>query len=89
MEILDDGGVYHRLVFVAGADGGSLRIMNHPSLTWFDDSLRVVQVCVHGLPQPPEIREDERRLVVRQGDVSIDLSYARLTVEGDRFIVEL
>ncbi len=89
MEILDDGGVYHRLVFVAGADGGSLRIMNHPSLTWFDGSLRVVRVCVHGLQLPPEIREDARRLVVRQGDVSIELSYARLTVEGDRFIVEM
>jgi len=89
MEILADGGVYHRLVFVAVTDGSSLRIMNHPSLTWFDDSLRVVRVCVHGLPQLPEIREGERRLVVRQGDVSIELSYARLTVEGDRFIVEM
>jgi len=89
MEILADGGVYHRLVFIAGADGDSLRIMNHPSLTWFDGSLRVVRVCVYGLAQPPEIREDERRLVVRQGDVSIELSYARLTVAGDRFIVEM
>jgi len=89
MEIMADGGVYHRQVFIAGADGASLRIMSQARLPWFDGSLRVVRVCVHGLPQPPEVREDEQRLVVRQGDVSIELKYTRITVEGDRFLIEM
>ncbi len=89
MEILADGGVYYRLVFVAGADGSSLRIHEPSQPDLVRRLARVVRVCVHGLPQPPEIREGEKAaLVVRQGTCP-SVAFARLTVEGDRFIVEI
>jgi len=89
MEILDDGGVYHRLVFSAGNESGSLRIMDHPCLTWFDNSLRVTRLLINGLKQAPEIIEGEKKMIMRYNSISIELQYSRLILNNTLYIVDL
>ena len=85
MEILDDGGVYHRFVFAAGHEGGSLRIMDHPCLTWFNDSFRVIRLSVNGLKQAPEIIDGEKKLVVKEDGLTIELKYARVSLDNNLY----
>ncbi len=89
MEILADGGVYHRAVFSAGNESGSLRVMNHPCLTWFNDEFRVIKLMITGLKRAPEIIETENRLVLRDGGISVELEYSRLSTNDTHYIIEL
>ncbi len=58
MEILEDGGVYHRMVFSAAGESGSLRIMNQPCLTYFDPGCRLTRLIISGLKAAPEIMDN-------------------------------
>ena len=89
MEILDDGGVYHRLVFMAGNARGNLRIMNHPCLTWFNDSFRVTRLMINGLKQAPEIIEGEKKLIIKENSISIEINYSKLSIDKNRTIIDL
>ena len=89
IEIMDDRSVYHRLIFSAGNDAGSLRIMNHPCITGFDNSLRVTRVLIHGLEKEPEINEPGKTVKVRQGGSTIELKYTRATKTGSSYMFEL
>ena len=89
MEILDDGGVYHRLIFMAGNESGNLRIMNHPCITWFNDSYRITRLMINGLKQAPEIIESEKKLIIKDNSISIELNYLRLSIDKTRYNVDL
>lgn len=89
MEILDDGGVYHRLVFMAGNARGNLRIMNHPCLTWFNDSFRVTRLMINGLKQAPEIIEGEKKLIIKENSISIEINYSKLSIDKKRTVIDL
>jgi len=89
MEILDDGGVYHRLVFMAGNASGNLRILNHPCVTWFNDAFRLTRLMVNGLKQAPEICDGERKVIIKTPSVSIALHYSRVRVDKNRYIFDL
>ena len=89
MEILDDGGVYHRVIFAAGNDLGSLRIQNRPCLAYFNDSSRVTRLLVNGLKEAPEIIEGERKVIMKSDGVSIELKYSRMSLNKTLFIFEL
>jgi len=89
IEILDDGTVYHRLIFSAGNDAGSLRIMHHPCITGFDNSLRVTRVLIHGLEKEPEINEPGKTVKMKEGSSTVELKYARVTKTGLSWIIEL
>ena len=89
METLDDGGVYHRLVFMAGNERGNLRIMNHPCLTWFNNSLQVTRLMINGLKQAPEMIEGEKKLIIKENNFSIELHYTRLRIDNTRYSVDL
>jgi hypothetical protein len=89
MEILDDGSVYHRVIFAAGNDRGSLRIQNHPCLTWFNDSARVTRLLINGLKQAPEIIEGEKKVIMKSNGVSIELKYSRMSFNKTLYIFEL
>lgn len=89
IEILDDGSVYHRLIFSAGNENGTMRIMNQPCITWFDSSLRINKVELNGLKESPEIIEKENRVVIRNNNISIDLKYSKMSLNGSLYIFEL
>ena len=89
IEILDDGTVYHRLIFSAGNDAGTLRIMNHPCITGFDNSLRVTRVLIHGLDKEPEINETGKIIKFMEDGCMVDLRYTRVTRTGLSWQFEL
>ncbi len=89
MEILDDGGVYHRVIFSAGNESGNLRIMNHPCITWFNDVYRITRLMINGLKQVPEIIEDEKKLIIKENGISIEINYSGLNIDKDLYIVDL
>jgi hypothetical protein len=89
IEILDDGSVYHRLIFSAGNDAGTLRVMNQPCITRFDDSLQIVELMLNGLEESPEINENENRIQLKNNNISIDLKYTKISVDNSLYSVEL
>lgn len=89
IEILDDGGVYHRLVFMAGNESGTLSIRNQPCITWFNNSYRITKLMLNGLQNKPEIRESENELIINEKGISIRLNYSGVSIDSNRFIVEL
>jgi len=89
MENLDDGGIYHRVLFAAGNESGSLRIQNHPCLTWFNDSARMTRLLINGLKKAPEIIESEKKMIVKEDGMTIELRYARVSLENGLYRFEL
>jgi len=89
IEILDNRGVYHRIFFSAGNESGSLRIMNHPCITWFDDAYRISRLMINGLNQAPEIIDSEKKLVIKDNGISIELNYSELSIDKTFFTVDL
>ncbi|MBN1388593.1 MAG: hypothetical protein JW965_09120 [Bacteroidales bacterium] len=89
IEILDDRGVYHRIFFSAGNESGNLRIMNHPCITWFNDSYQITRLMINGLKRAPEIIEGEKKLIIKENGISIELNYSELSIGENRYIVEM
>jgi len=89
IEILDDRSVYHRVIFAAGNEAGSLRMRDHPCITGFDNSLRVTNIQIHGLSKGPEINETEKTVKLSDGSSTLDLKYSRINVNGSLFEIEL
>lgn len=89
IEILDNGGVYHRLIFMAGNESGNLRIRNHPCITWFNNAYRITKLMVNGLEQEPEVNENEKKLTIEENGVSIELKYSEIKRDKNRFVVDL
>ncbi|MCJ7820766.1 MAG: hypothetical protein MUP53_06150, partial [Bacteroidales bacterium] len=89
IEILDDGSVYHRLIFSAGNDAGTLRVMNQPCITRFDNSLQIVELILNGLKESPEIIENENRILIKNNNISIDLKYTKISVDKSLYSIEL
>jgi ketosteroid isomerase-like protein len=89
IELLEDGAVFHRTSFAAGNETGSLRIANHPCLTWFDDTLRATRLVVNGLKQAPEILEGEKKLILKVDGISVELPFAAISVKDSIYRVKL
>ncbi len=89
IEILEDGSVFHRLIFSAGNEAGSLRIMHQPCITWFDNSLRIIRLVVNGLAESPQSIENEKKIVIRNNNISIELKYSKMSINGSVFILDL
>ncbi|MCX6227004.1 MAG: hypothetical protein NTV01_20025, partial [Bacteroidia bacterium] len=89
IEILEDGSVYHRLIFSAGNEAGSLRIMNHPCITWFNNSLQIEKLVVNGLDVSPEIFENENKIVIKMNNISVGLKYSKMSINGSLYSIQL
>ncbi|MFA6127259.1 MAG: hypothetical protein WC699_08150 [Bacteroidales bacterium] len=89
IEILDDGSVFHRLIFSAGNASGSLRIMNQPCITWFDNALRIEKLVLNGLKEAPEINENENKLIIRNTNITLELKYLKISQNGSVYSIEL
>jgi hypothetical protein len=89
IEILEDRRVYHRLIFSAGNEAGSLRIRDLPCLSGFNNTLGVTTIQIHGLSKEPEINEKEKRIKIIDGSSSLDLKYSTITIDRSLCKVEL
>ncbi|MBE0676822.1 MAG: hypothetical protein IH591_19360 [Bacteroidales bacterium] len=88
-EILDNGSLYHRLIFSAGNEAGSLRVMNQPCMTWFDRMLGVERVVINGIKDMPEVIGEKKRIVLKNNNITIDLGYTNLMIDDSLIRVEL
>jgi hypothetical protein len=89
IEIIEPGSVFHRLIFSAGNEAGSLRIMHQPCITWFDNSLRIQKILLNGLKEAPRVTDNEKKIIFRDSNISIDLNYSKLTTDGLVYKVEI
>jgi len=44
---------------------------------------------INGLKQAPEIIEGEKRLILKDDNISIEINYSRLSIDKNRYIVDL
>lgn len=89
IEILDDGGVYHRLIFMAGNERGSIIIRSHPCITWFNSAYRITKIMIKGLQQTPEIIEVGKKLIIKENGISIEINYEGLRIDNTRYFVDM
>ncbi len=89
IELLPDRVVFHRLIFSAANQKGSIRVLNHPCITYFDESFRLVKLCIYGLPEAPEVITEEKKLIIKYRDISLELNYTELKAEGNVYHVSI
>jgi len=44
---------------------------------------------INGLKQAPEIIEGEKKLILKDDNISIEINYSRLSIDKNRYIVDL
>ncbi len=89
MEILEDGGVYHRMVFSAAGESGSLRIMDQSCLTYFDPGCRLTRLIITGLKTAPEIADNEMVVRITGDGVDLELKYMTAVERGGVYTIKL
>ena len=88
-EILPDRAVFHRLIFSAANQKGTIRIFNHPCITWFDESFRLIKLTIYGLPEAPEVIPEEKKLILKYRDISLELNYSELEAEDTAYHISI
>ena len=89
IEILPERTVFHRVIFSAANQEGNIRVLNHPSITIFDESFRLVKLNLFGLQEAPEVNDEKKKIILKYGDISMDLNYSELKIEGTGYHVTL
>ena len=89
IEILPENAVFHRLIFSAANQTGSIRILNHPCITFFDESFRLIKLSLYGLQEAPEVIPGEKKLILKYRDISLELNYTELKTDGSDYHVSL
>jgi len=89
IETLPDRGVFHKEMFSAVGERGSLKVLGQSCITYLDDSLRVVRLVITGVRTAPQIDEKERTFKLASDKVTIELRFSRIACARDGFIVEL
>ena len=89
IETLPGLAVFHRKIFSAANEKGSMRILNHPCITGFDGSFRLFKIEICGLKEAPRVIPEEKKLVLKYDDISLEVVYSELKVEGDSYSVSL
>jgi hypothetical protein len=89
IEILPERLVFHRVIFSAANRKGSIRIFNHPCITGFDESYRLVNLIIHGLPELPVVNPEEKKLTFRYESITLELNYAELRKDDSGFFLTL
>jgi hypothetical protein len=89
IEILPERAVFHRMIFSAANQKGSIRIFNHPCITGFDESYRLVNLIIYGLPGLPVANPEEKKLTFRYEGTTLELNYAELRQDDSGFFLTL
>ena len=89
IEIFPERTVFHRVIFSAANQKGSIRIFNHPCITGFDESYRLVNLIINGLPELPVANPEEKKLTFRYEGITLELNYAELRQDDSGFFLTL
>ncbi len=89
IEILPDGAVFHRVIFSAASERGNIRILNHPCITFFDESYRLVKLIIYGLHEAPEEIRAEKKLILKNGNITLEMNYSELRVKGTDYFLSI
>lgn len=89
MEIMPERAVFHRVIFSAANQKGNIRIFNHPCITGFDDSYRLVKLILNGIPVTPDVNREEKKLTLKYEGIIVDLNYAELRTEDSCYFLTL
>jgi hypothetical protein len=89
IEILPERAIFHRVIFSAANQKGSIRIFNHPCITGFDESYRLVNLIIYGLPGLPVANPEEKKLTFRYEGTTLELNYAELRQDDSGFFLTL
>jgi len=87
--ILEDGSLYHSLIFSAGNEAGNLKVANQPCMTWFDNRLGIERIIINGIEEMPEFIGSEKRIVLRNNNIVLDLKYSSMMMEDSIIRIEL
>jgi hypothetical protein len=87
IEILSDGAVFHRVIFSAANERGSIRILNHPCITFFNESYRMIKLIIYGLHEAPEEIRNEKRIILQSGNITLELNYSEMKVNGSDYFI--
>ena len=87
IEILSDGAVFHRVIFSAANERGSIRILNHPCITFFNESYRMIKLIIYGLHEAPEEIRNEKRIILKSGNITLELNYSEMKVNGSDYFI--
>jgi len=83
IEMTDDGGVYHRLIFSGANQRGSIRIMNHPCVTYFNNSFQLSTISLTGLRMRPVIDHETKKCTLKYDEIDIALDFSEVTESGE------
>jgi hypothetical protein len=89
IEILTDRVVFHRVIFSAANQKGNIRIFNHPCITGFDESYRLVKLVLNGIPVAPEVNHEEKKLILKHEGITLELNYTEITTDDSGYYVKL
>jgi hypothetical protein len=89
IEILPERTVFHRVIFSAANQKGNIRIFNHPCITGFDDSYRLVKLIIYGLPVLPVANPEEKKLIFKYEGITLELNYAELRTDDSGYFLTL
>lgn len=89
IESAENGGVYHRLIFSAANQRSSIRIMNHPCITYFDNHYQLSAITIRGLKSDPQIDFNTKRCTVKNDGIDISLEFSEVTVTGGTTRIKL
>lgn len=89
IEVLPERTVFHRVIFSCANQKGSIRIFNYPCITSFDESYRLVKLILNGIPVTPEVKPEEKKLILKHEGISLELNYTELLTEGSVCLINL
>jgi len=89
IEILPERTVFHRLIFSAANQKGSIRIFNHPCITAFDESYRLVKLIVNGIQVTPEVNREEKKIILKHEGITLELNYTELRTDDKGYFLTL
>ncbi|MRS03826.1 hypothetical protein EG832_11490 [bacterium] len=89
IEILTDRVVFHRVIFSAANQKGNIRIFNHPCITGFNESYLLVKLGLNGIPVAPEVKHEEKKLILKYEGITLELNYAELRTDDKEYLITL
>ncbi|MDX9929601.1 MAG: hypothetical protein RBS37_07100 [Bacteroidales bacterium] len=89
IEITDDGGVFHRLIFSGANQTSSIRIMNHPCVTYFNNNYQLSAIRITGLINKPVIDYENKRCTLKYDAIDITLNFSEASESGGSVRISL
>jgi hypothetical protein len=89
IETTGNGVVYHRLIFSGANQESSLRIMNHPCLTYFNDRYQLSAITIKGLKSRPMIDFETMKCTLKYDGIDINVSFSEAAESGETIRLRL